>query len=345
MIERATAPGILMVSKPVRPPWNDSSKNLVKDLATAGRDFNYHVLTPDRYSLPGPAVVSEPIYHDGGRHSPALLQNVRVLARLLRPDRTVLTHFFYAPNPRTSAAARLALKIRPRIAVQTVCSTPASFEDPQKLLFGRRVVVLSEDTRQRFIGAGIAAERLVRIPPGIQLPPASTAREVRLARQHFGLPLDRPLVLYPGDYQFSNAAKTFALAAGRIRGVSPEPVFVLACRPKQRRSVVEAEEVQKILHSSGIRCRTRIFGELPDMLRLLRACDLCVLAPESLYAKMDLPWYCWRPWRWGSPWWSRTARRCRSCWWTRWGWGCHPATPRPWPRRSSACCGPRRGCT
>lgn len=283
------APEVLMVSKPVAPPWNDSSKNLVKDLACAGSRFSYRVLTPRACQLEHARVASDAIYRSTGRYSPALLQNLRVLARLLEPDDTALTHFFFAPNPRTSMAARVALRIRRRITVQTVCSAPASFSRPERLLFADRVVVVSGDTRDRFVSAGVQPERLVQIPPGIQLPEPPTAEARREARQRLGLPLDRPVVIYPGDMQFSRAAETFALAAARLRSVEPEPVFVLACRPKQRQSQDEAARIEGILSAAGIRSRVRIFGEVADMLELLGACDLCVLVAESLYAKMDLP--------------------------------------------------------
>jgi len=283
------APQVLMVSKPVAPPWTDSSKNLVKDLACAGSRFSYRVLTPDGYRLPAHGVDSDPIYRDTGRYSPAVLQNLRVLARLLRQDHTALTHFFFAPNPRTSTAARLALRLRRRITIQTVCSTPAAFDEPERLLFARKVVVLSGHTRDRFLAAGVPRERLVRIPPGIQIPPQPTEGQRRRVRRRLGLPRDRPVVIYPGDLQFSRAAETFTLAAARLRGVTPAPMFVLACRPKQRESLDEAARIERILGDAGIRSSVRILGEVDDMLALLGACDLCVLVAESLYAKMDLP--------------------------------------------------------
>lgn len=278
-----------MVSKPVAPPWNDSSKNLVKDLACAGERYAYRVLTPSGYRLDAPGVASDAIYRDSGRYSPAVLQNVRVLARLLRRDRAAVTHFFFAPNPRTSAAARLALRARPRLTVQTVCSAPASFIEADRLLFADRVVVLSRDTRDCFVHAGISPERLVRIPPGIHLPSRPTAGERAATRRRLGLPEDRPVVIFPGDLQFSRAAETFALAAARLQGVDPAPFFVLACRPKQRESLDEAGRIDQILDEAGIRSRVRFLGEVDDMMALLGACDLCVLVAESLYAKMDLP--------------------------------------------------------
>lgn len=278
---------VLMISKPVAPPWNDSSKNLVKDLALAGRRYRYHVLTPPGFRLPGSSV-SEPIYRGRGAFSPALLQNLRPLRRLLTRDGIELAHFFFAPNPKASGAARLALFARPRRSIQTVCSCPASFRRAERLLFADRVVVLSEHTRQAFIAAGIPPARLTLIRPGIRIP-APLTHEQRLAvRRRHGIPADHAVVIYPGDYQFSTAAETVARAAVALRH-RPGLSFVFACRIKQQASRLEEQRIRELLAAAGLRDRIRLYNDVPDIIELLGACDLCVLPAESLYAKMDLP--------------------------------------------------------
>ncbi len=226
---------ILMISKPVAPPWNDSSKNLVKDLAVTGTRYNYRVLTPRGYALPAPGVISEPLYSGGGAYTPSLLQNLGVLARLLLPDRTALTHFFFAPNPRTSRIARLITQLGRRRTIQTVCSTPASYDNARQLLFGERVVVLSDHTRRRFIEAGIPRKRLAVIPPGIQIPGAIVDADLRRkARRAEGLPEGGQVVIYPGDYQFSSAAETVARSVPLL--ADRDLTVILACRIKQPES-------------------------------------------------------------------------------------------------------------
>jgi glycosyltransferase involved in cell wall biosynthesis len=279
---------VLFISKPVAPPWNDSSKNLVKDLAQTTTRFRCRVLTPRGYRLPGEQVLSEELYQGGGRFTPALVQNLRVLGRLLRGDDSAVTHFFFAPNPRTAAAARLALALRRRRTVQTVCSTPQSWDGAAGLLFADRVVVLSEHSRRSFVEAGAPADRLRLIPPGIRIPPPPDPAARAAIRRELGVAPEQPLVIYPGDYQFSSAADTLARAVLQL-GEAVPATFVFACRIKQQASLAEEARIRAQLASGGALPRVRFLREVPDMLRLLGACDLCVLPAESLYAKMDLP--------------------------------------------------------
>ena len=103
---------ILMVSKPIAPPWTDSSKNLVRDLAT---HLNRHeaVTLCRRGDAPLDGLRCERVYGpSSGGYAPALQDNARVLLRLLGGRRHDLWHFFFAPNPRSSRACALAARAR-----------------------------------------------------------------------------------------------------------------------------------------------------------------------------------------------------------------------------------------
>ncbi|MCA9666087.1 MAG: glycosyltransferase family 4 protein [Myxococcales bacterium] len=282
---------VLLVSKPVTPPWNDSSKNLVKDLALAGEGFEYHVLTPRDTpfdaSRAASRVVSHGVYGGAGEHTPGLLANLRVLLHLLRSARAPLWHFFFAPNPRTSSAARALITVRRRRAVQTICSRPRSFDGVERQLFGERVITVSRATREALLAAGVAPSRVLHIPPGIALPAARDAATRARTRARYGVPEGHDLLLYPGDYQFSRAADT-ALRA--LIALGPRPVtLVMACRIKQAASRAEEARLQAAAGAGGVAERVRFVNEVPDILDLVAASDLCLLPAESLYAKMDLP--------------------------------------------------------
>jgi phosphatidylinositol alpha-1,6-mannosyltransferase len=95
------------------------------------------------------------------------------------------------------------------------------------------------------------------------------------------------VVLYPGDYQFSRAAWTFAEAIPRLADL---PItFIMACRIKQARSRQIEQRIRAMLIDRGVIERVQMHNEVSDMIELLTACDLCLLPAESTFAKMDLP--------------------------------------------------------
>jgi phosphatidylinositol alpha-1,6-mannosyltransferase len=293
---------VLVVSKPVAPPWHDSTKNLVRDLVENRQRFDYRILVPGGYQHPDgdgrPArLISEPIYAHAGAFQPALWQNARVLRRLLLAGGQTssdLYHYLFAPNPLASSMARMVGAVRPRPTVQTVASSPRSYRRAGWLCFGDRVVTLSRFNRQRLQEAGVASERLCTIPPGIELvterAESERAQARRETRRRHGLG-DGPLVLYAGDLEFSDAASTVLEAAPAVLARVADAELLYACRLK----TAAAREAETALRwRAGVMMATlgpRIHfkNQLPDFLDVLSAADVCVLPADDLYAKMDLP--------------------------------------------------------
>lgn len=276
---------VLMVSKPVVPPWNDSSKNLARALAGAMRRHEAAVMTDG--ADPGlPArVCREPIYADAGRYQPGLAAQLTVLRRLALGRRSDLWHFFFAPNPKSSAAGRALSLVRRRPTVQTICSRPRDPSRAKRLLFADKSVVVSRASRVQLLDAGIAPDRLVHVPPAVPRlePPSEQAR--REARAHFGLPADAPVVVYPGDLEHSRGAqrslRAFAASA------RDDAWLVMACRDKTSR----AREAERALRDEAAELgeRVRWIGETDRIHDLLGAADVVALPATDLYAKMDLP--------------------------------------------------------
>jgi phosphatidylinositol alpha-1,6-mannosyltransferase len=281
---------ILMVSKPVVPPWNDSAKNLVRDVVRSATRHRFRVLVSKGVPFEAPRVSSAEIYAAPGQYTPALRQNARVLWHLLHA-RADVVHYFFAPNPRTSAIARVVGLARRWPSVQTVCSAPRDWSGAGRLLFADRVIVLSEDTHRKLARAGVAAERLRLIPPGIEpFAPLSPAERAAARRLFAELPEgdETPVILYPGDYQFSEAAFTVGSSVARVVATRPAR-FVFACRIKQEESRRGEDRVRQKVTQDGALAHVRFWNEVDDVRALLGAADLVVMPAESLYAKMDVP--------------------------------------------------------
>ncbi|MBZ0121255.1 MAG: hypothetical protein K8H88_29940, partial [Sandaracinaceae bacterium] len=110
---------VLVVSKPLAPPWNDGSKNLARDLVAHLSRYEPVGLSdaPDRLRLSNGRL--EAVYAGPGAFAPSRLDQARVLRRLLLGRGDALWHFFFAPNPASSRAARTAARLRGKPTVHT----------------------------------------------------------------------------------------------------------------------------------------------------------------------------------------------------------------------------------
>lgn len=267
----------LFISKPVVPPWTDSNKNLVRDLARALPRTRARVMVTRGASFDGAESVA--LYDAAGAYAPSRLANARVLAHLLTGPRADLWHFFFAPNPLTLRAGRAAAALRRTPTVHTVASAPDRLEAVAPLLFADRVVVLSEHTRRRLDAVGVAA---TVIPPCIG-DLAVSPDAVAAARARYGLPAR--YVLYPGDLEHSDGAATFVRAAARptVKGLG----HVVAARPK-----TPAAHAAKEAYAADARARgadVTWLGEIGDIHAVVAGASAVALVVDTLHAKMDYP--------------------------------------------------------
>src|SRR5690606_35281324 len=267
-------------------PWNDSSKNLVRDLAGAMQRFEPVVM--QARGAPHPLGRAEPtlIYRGSrGRFAPGLAEQLPVLLRLLASRDEPIFHFFFAPNPRTSAVGRLAVGLKGRRSVHTVCSAPRRVEP--RALFADRTVVLSAHSERRLLEAGVPAARLVRIPPAVpqlELPSAPARAALRAS---LGTAEGQPLFLYAGDLEVGGGAQRVVEAT---LPMGPDgPLVILACRKKTPAAGALEAALAARVEDAGQGARYHFVGERADILALIAAADALLLPSTDLYAKMDYP--------------------------------------------------------
>jgi glycosyltransferase involved in cell wall biosynthesis len=283
---------VLFVSKPVVPPWNDGSKNLVRDVAMNLKNAEPTVMVSPGAPPLGGRVHEEPVYGERGSFAPTLTANSRVLARLMLGDPLDAWHFVFAPNRASSTAAWLAKSSRRSRGwqgkvVQTVASAPRSFRGVRSLLFGDVVVAQSEHTRGRLVGAGVRAADVRVILPCAKAPRTRDKVEIDVALERMDLPKNGPIVLYPGDVEVGTGAQTVARAARALIAKVPEVTIVMACRKKTPRAAGAELELKRIVEDLGD--RVRFVGDVPDMHALLCASAAIAMPADDLYGKVDVP--------------------------------------------------------
>jgi glycosyltransferase involved in cell wall biosynthesis len=282
-------PRILMVSKPVAPPWNDSSKNLVRDVASHLVRHSATIMVARGSQSAVAGVHSAPVYAaKRGRFAPGLADNARVMLHLVTGAQHDVWHFFFAPNPRSSAAGRWAARLRRVATVQTVCSAPAENADVARLLFADRTIVLSRYTEQRVLAAGVPRAALRYIPPAVSPLDLHTREQAAHARDVLGLPQGRALIVFPGDLEVSGAAERVLRAHAVLRR-SHDVMLAMACRAKTAHAHTHEVRLRELSESLGSAADVAWLGETAHIHALLGTADIVALPAENLYAKMDLP--------------------------------------------------------
>jgi glycosyltransferase involved in cell wall biosynthesis len=277
---------VLFVSKPICAPWNDSGKNLVRDLARGLGRHRATVMVRRGDAPEVGAAAQRAVYAPAGARSfaPGLVDQARVFAALLGDRGHALWHFFFAPNARSCRAGRLATRARRMRSVHTLSSAPRDVAALVPELFADVNVVLSRHTEARFLASGLGASRLVRIAPAIAPLSLPSAEERAALRTSFGFGRDEPVLLFPGDLEFGEGAR----ALTRVLHGLPDVRLVLACRAKTP-AAKSAEHALLDGLAPSLRARVTSLGETPRIHALLAAADVVALPSADLYAKMDYP--------------------------------------------------------
>lgn len=276
---------IFLVSKPIIPPWNDGSKNLVKNLIYGLDRYSYKIITSP-YSLIKKENL-ENIFLFSNNVDPKIY-NMKLAYYLGSKKRADIYNFFFAPNPVSVFVSSIISKLKKTLTVQTICSIPGSWKNINSLIFGDKVVVLSKYTRDKLVENGVNGDKISIIPPSFTPIVENLEQRARSARQRLAANDEQIIVLYPGDLEFSGAAWVVLRTALKIAR-NNNLIFVFSCRPKTKGSKAIQRLLEKEAHQGGIADKCRFLGEVPDMMGLIEASDICVLPAETTYAKLDYP--------------------------------------------------------
>jgi phosphatidylinositol alpha-1,6-mannosyltransferase len=279
---------VLFVSKPVAPPWNDSSKNLVRDVAMHLRRHGAVVMGSESDLRLGDAAVAM-VYASKptGAFSPRLRDHLAVLRYLAWRAKAPIWHFFFAPNRRSSTAGRWTSRIRAKTTVHTLCSLPPTNVSMKALLFADITVALSKFSEARLVDAGISADRIRRVPPCVPALPVPMASKRGELRARHGLPDSAPICTYPGDLEHGDGAQLALDAFACVPRT--DALLLMACRNK----TASAERYRRAAHDRakqlGLADRVRWLGETRHIHEILALSDCIVLPSRSSFAKMDYP--------------------------------------------------------
>ena len=143
---------VLMVTRPLGKPWDEGGKNLAYGLARNIKNHKISILTKNNFfEKINKDITIEKIYSSSTGGKIGYLDKVRLFIRLLKKDNSNIYQFMYTPKLITSLFNRFILRLKNKKSIQVIPTSLDNKNFINLLIFGDKIVVLSEHTKKILI--------------------------------------------------------------------------------------------------------------------------------------------------------------------------------------------------
>ena len=318
-----TSSEILLITRPLTPPWDEASKNLAYTLACNLKDFRFHILNGQTDSHLPSNVIQHTIYKGSSWDSLAQKSKLIVnIARILRHNPQIkIVHLLFAPTRLNSSLLKIILRRFPVKIIQSLaCFYQDDCQKAQSLIIGARVVTYSKYTASKIkqlfspkkctcascscqsIELNSDYEKSLQknisiVPPFIDYPrfPILSQLERNKLRAEWEITPKDKIIIYPGEYSRLDAMET--LWEGYLELISNSKFLIsnksvklfIACRIKNRVDAILEKKFKKLVESSPYKDSVRFITKLDNPVEMYQVADLTVFPVKSMEGKFDFP--------------------------------------------------------
>ncbi|MGB3081749.1 MAG: glycosyltransferase family 4 protein, partial [Candidatus Omnitrophota bacterium] len=280
---------IFMISRAIEPPWDEASRNLVRDIVSHVDDYNFHVLTTGPDAFEKENVFTEKIYSSREND---LTQKMRLFLFLLKRH-PGLHHFCFTPEPATSSLIRLVAGKNKMVQSIPYLTSRISGKKCRDLIYSDVVTVTSQYTKDILERSGVKGVQVVY--PGVDTTQFSPAIDKGEAKKRF-FTSNGFYVLYAGDISSKEVIRTMRDIVYRTCSDEKDIIFVI---PTARTRNMKKDsswyfKLKKEIEKVGLEDSVIILppSKVNGMMHeLMAACD-CLIYPffEGFRKKIDIPY-------------------------------------------------------
>jgi glycosyltransferase involved in cell wall biosynthesis len=283
---------ILLVTRPISPPWDEASKNFAFYLAkNLGNDFEANLMTKD--IMPGLSghIVQHQVYTTAEIAQFSLEQKLRSLYFQFRnKGKFDINHYFFTPTKLNSFLIKNFLKSPQGKTVQTVAALRDdlwSDEDIKKLMFADIIITYSDYAKNKLRSLGF--DNVTRIYPGIDLGKFQPESKNIRTMEQFKISANDFVISYSGEYTRLGATDDIVAALPEILSSIPDSKFMFACRIKNEKDARKKDEIIKILKEKNIIDRVIFTDTFADMPKIFNLSDVVIFPVRDMKGKFDVP--------------------------------------------------------
>jgi glycosyltransferase involved in cell wall biosynthesis len=281
---------VLLVTRPLCPPWDEASKNFAYFLAKALHGLQVSILTHGRIEGLSDSISQKPIFRSSRFNLDA---KARLFLSLFRFRGSYdITHYLFTPTKLNTFIIRHFLHPTQGKTVQTVATLREdlySETDLKKMLFADRIITYADQPKRRLENMGFMG--VERIYPGIDLDHyRPMAKNLELLKQ-FGFDETDFIISYVGEY--ARLGATDMLADAMIRYHREHPYsrvrFFWALRLKNDADNAKKNEVVRKFEEAGLGDLFHCSDTFADVLGLYNLADVIAFPVGDMKGKFDIP--------------------------------------------------------
>ncbi|HLM84268.1 MAG TPA: glycosyltransferase family 4 protein [Candidatus Bathyarchaeia archaeon] len=285
---------ILLLTRPICPPWDEGSKNFAYTLAKYAGDFEIHLLTFGKVDDLPENVVQHQIYSspkwDWG-------QKIRAYSFLLSEflvkggkDYDIL-HSFFTPTKLNVYSLKLCLRNKKLKTIQTLATLRDDLYDAEKLkkiIHADFIITYSDYAKEKLENIGFKNTK--RIYPGIDIEKYSPAPKNSELLKKFSTADDDFVINYTGEYVRLGDMDDIVAVFSEISQISRNFKLHLAVRVKNERDAQKKREIARKLKKENILDRVAFIDDGSYVMEdIFNLCDISIFPARTMAGKFDIP--------------------------------------------------------
>jgi glycosyltransferase involved in cell wall biosynthesis len=285
---------ILLLTRPICPPWDEASKNFAYTLASKVEGAEIHLLTYGKINNLPENVIQEYIYSSSkwswGQKIRAYLFLVKEL--FIKRGRNInILHSFFTPTKLNVFALKILIGRKKIKTIQTLATLRDDLytdEHIKQIIHADLIITYSDYAKEKLKKMGF--ENIKRIYPGIDIEKYSPAPKNQELMKKFETSENDFVINYTGEYvRLGDMDDIIDVFSELVKG-NDKLKLHLAVRVKNEKDARKKKEIIKKLKKENILDRVAFFDNggyvMEDVYNL---CDISIFPARTMSGKFDIP--------------------------------------------------------
>jgi len=276
---------VLLVTRPIGPPWNEGGKNLAYGIAKNIKNHRIHLLVrKDFNEKVDNNLVLHKIYPSNCKRKISYIEKLKLFLFLLKIKDIDIYHFIYTPELYSSKINRLLMKFKSNKSIQTIPTTIKKISNIKKLIFSDKVVAISDFTKNLLLKKGI--KNVIKINTGIDTNYFRPFKKDTVLLNKLGL-YKKFIVFIPIDLEKERGSRIMLKLIKDINNLE-DIVFIFSYRATKKR-ISEEKYLRSNLIRMGLSKKVLFIKDPKDIRDLINISDIIIYSAVNTYEKHEIP--------------------------------------------------------